>query len=204
MHPDDLPASRPTGLRLVTRRGRWFRFDTTHPDVWGWTPFADPRHRFDSLSGAQRLRYAGRTLRGAARERWDATGRVVSERDGDGWLVELTGEVSVLDLRREATLDVLGVDDRVNTGRLALDRRDDMLLDVCGRLTDLVADWWGPRLHGIQYRSRTTPETSSNLAFFAGAPLRVADACRVAELGDRWVELILRDGFLVDASWAPA
>jgi hypothetical protein len=189
---------------LVEITGSWFRFDRQHPDDWNWTALATPSHRFDSISGQRRLRYAGRTFAGAARERFDVAGRVITALDGDDWAVELAGAVRVVDLRADATLDLLHLDDRINTGRLTLDRRDgDDVLDTCGTLTDRLFGWFGVELSGIVYRSRTTPERSANLAFCQTADLRVVDARRVRDLGERLVELVLRHRFYIDAPFAP-
>lgn len=197
MHPDDLPTDRPTTLGLTTVTGPWFRFDTRAPAGWDWTPFPAPRHRFDSISGRHRLRYAASTVEGAARERFDATGRIVSLDDGSQWVIELSGTLQVIDLRLDDTLDALGLDDRVDTGRLTLDRADgDGMLDTCGTLTDRLVTWFGEDLHGIVYRSRTTPQRSANLAFSATAPLVIESTTRLRQLtDDQLATLVLLHGF---------
>jgi hypothetical protein len=185
VRPADLPDDRPDGLELVRATGPWFRFDRQPPAGWAWDPFPTPRHRFDSISGSHRVRYGGTEFYGAARERFDGSGRVISRSDHDHWLVELTGVLQVADLRFDDTLDALGVDDRVNTGRLALDRRDgDDVLDTCGTLTDRLVGWFGTDVHGIVHRSRTTPQRSTNLAWFAHAPLTVASSVQVRDIDD--------------------
>jgi hypothetical protein len=197
VHPDDLPTDRPATLELTTVTGHWFRFDVKAPAGWAWTPFPSPRHRFDSISGSHRLRYAATMLEGAARERFDATGRIVSIDDGEQWVIELAGTLQVIDLRLDDTLDALGLDDRVNTGRLTLDRaHGDGMLDTCGTLTDRLATWFGDDLHGIVYRSRTTPQRSTNLAFYATAPLTVESTIRLRQLSkEQLATLVVLHGF---------
>jgi hypothetical protein len=135
------------------------------------------------------------TPSGAARERYLATGRYIPPDHASNQLVrlELTRSARVLDLRTEANLDALGVDDRISTSR------EVDVLRACHRLSAAARMWW-PDLDGLLYRSRTTPETSANLAFFslvamgaAGHPLR---SC-VAELD----ELVLLHGFTVGFSY---
>jgi hypothetical protein len=70
-------------------------------------------------------------------------------------------------------------------------------------LTDRLFGWFGVELSGIVNRSRTTPERSANLAFCQTADLRVVDARRVRDLGERLVELVLRHRFYIDAPFAP-
>jgi hypothetical protein len=122
------------------------------------------------------------TMLGAARERYLATGRYIPADHADHHLVrlELARPARVLDLRTEANLDALGVDDRISTGREA------EVQGACHRLSVAARTWW-PDLDGLLYRSRTTPETSTNLAFFSldgmiatARPLRTC----VAELDD--------------------
>lgn len=160
-----LPSHRPSGLRLTTLRHAWYRIDAERPDAWSWRAFPKPRNRFDSADGAFRVRYAGDAQRVAMRERFDETRRVVRAAHLDLQLVELSGAVRVLDLRSDRILDALGLDDQINTSREA------GVWDACHRLADLVQPWFGERCDGIVYRSRTTPERSANLAFFAHAPL---------------------------------
>jgi hypothetical protein len=135
------------------------------------------------------------TPSGAARERYLATGRYIPPDHASHQLVrlELTRSARVLDLRTEANLDALGVDDRISTSR------EVDVLRACHRLPAAARMWW-PDLNGLLYRSRTTPETSANLAFFSlvgmgatGHPLR---SC-VAELD----ELVLLHGFTVGFSY---
>jgi hypothetical protein len=103
--------------------------------------------------------------------------------------LRVTRTLRVLDLRSESNLDALGVDDRINTGK------EEPVLGACHRLADCCRLWWSD-LDGLIYRSRTTPESSANLAFFGseafGITSRRLDSC-TAELDD----LILRHEFTV-------
>jgi hypothetical protein len=172
-------------------RHTWYRLDGTDPADWKWTPFPTPRYRFDSAAGTHRVRYAGQTQRGAMRERFDEVGRVISAGDLDAHLVELSGKVNVLDLRSERTLDALGLDDHINTSRAP------EVWAACQRLADLAVGWFGERLGGIVYRSRTTPQTSANLAFFGPGGL----TCRsLGRLGDQdgLLAACVHDGFTIE------
>lgn len=158
------PVARPTGLRrrsLPTGTELW-RIDTQPPEVWDWAGFSATRNRFDSGAATFRSRYAAMSLHGAARERYLATGRYLPADHQDHHVVRLiaTRPFRALDLRTEANLDALDVDDRISTGR-ELD-----IWDACHRLADAVRHWWND-LDGIVYRSRTTPATSANVAFFS-------------------------------------
>ena len=100
-----------------------------------------------------------------------------------------TRDVRAFDLRAQRNLDVLNLDDQISTGL------HPAVWDTCHRLADAARLWWDD-LDAIVYRSRTTPETSVNVAFFA------ADAFR-AELGlvdrrDLMADLVLRYGFTVN------
>jgi len=112
------------------------------------------------------VRYAAATAVGAARERYRDTGGLIPADHAGHHLVDLTGALTVLDLRREEVLDALGLDDRVSTSR------EPDVWHLCQGLTDLAVASWGDRLAGIVYRSRTTPETSANIAFVAAAGLQ--------------------------------
>ena len=65
----------------------------------------------------------------------------------------------VLDLRTEKNLDVLQIDDQISTGQ-----HPDVWA-TCHRLVDAARRWWTD-IDAIVYRSRTTPESSLNYAFF--------------------------------------
>jgi hypothetical protein len=108
--------------------------------------------------------------------------------------VTLTGRVRALDLRQERVLDELQLDDQISTSRA------DPWWDAAHRLTDAARQWWGDHVEGIVYRSRTTPETSTNLAFFAHAPLAGVSVPLDASVGllDR---LVLARAFTVDFAY---
>lgn len=97
----------------------------------------------------------------------------------------------MVDLRREAILDALGLDDRISTGH------EPDVWEAAQQLSDLVRGWRGQAVHGIAYRSRTTPETSTNVAFFAHAPLlgRSVRLDRARRLAD---QLVVRYCFTID------
>jgi hypothetical protein len=165
--------------------------DREPPDHWTWRAFPAPRYRFDPASGARRVRYAADAPRVAMRERFDEAARVVRRCDRTLHLVELTGPVRVLDLRRDHVLDALGLDDQINTAR-AQD-----VWAACQRLADLVRDWFAERCDGIAYRSRTTPERGTNLVFFEHAPLGARDLGPLIDQTELLVSCVLTDGFIV-------
>jgi hypothetical protein len=173
----------------VTFRHPWYRIDAVEPRSWSWQAYPTPQSRFDSAAGRFRVRYAGQAARTAMRERFDAQRRRLTPADLDLNLIELTGAVRVLDLRRDQTLDALGVDDQISTSR-APD-----VWNACQQLIDRVHDWFGERCHGVVYRSRTTPEHSANLAFFEGAPLSASNLGTLREQPTLLDSCILTDGF---------
>jgi hypothetical protein len=183
---------RPPGLRLVTRRHAWFRLDHQPPRVWRWRGFPAPQHRFDPASGAFRVRYAADSLRAALRERFDAEGRVVSRAHLELRVVQLVGAVTVLDLRQERVLDALGIDDQISTSR-APD-----VWDACHALTDRLETWFPERLHGLVYRSRTTPQRAANLAFLQRAPLTTRDLGPLRAQEALLAAAVTSEGFLVE------
>lgn len=183
--------SRPRGLRLSPIRRPWFRLDSMEPQRWSWRAYPTPRSRFDSANGSTRVRYAGDAPRVAMRERFDGSGRIVAIDDLDLRLVELTGAVSVLDLRREQNLDALGLDDQVSTAR------SPEVWATCQSLVDQVHEWFGARCHGLVYRSRTTPQRSANFAFFDHATLVPRDLGPLGEQEPLLASCVLSDGFAI-------
>jgi hypothetical protein len=177
--------------------GPFYRFDTVPFSRWSSQPHALARFRFDSASGSARVRYAATTAHGAARERYRDSGSYIPPDHSSHYLVTLTGELRVVDLRREATLDALGLDDRISTGL------EPDVWAAAQQLSDLVRQWWGDAVHGLAYRPRTTPETSVNVAFFAHAPLRGRSVRldRNRRLAD---QLIVGSGFTLDFCLAHA
>ena len=170
----------------------WWRIDAAASSDWQWEPFASPRHRFDSADGLRRVRYAARTERAAYRERFADEDRRVSAAHATDHLVEITGRLRVLDLRNEHTLDLLRIDDEANVGRAP------RVLHATQALSDRLVEWYGESLHGVLYRSRTTPSASPNLAFFAGAPIAAIDHGPISGRTATLVRLILRDRFAVE------
>jgi RES domain len=189
-----LPAERPGGLqrRRVRAGTEVWRVEATHPSEWTWAGFAEPRFRFDPVSGKFRTRYAATRLVGAFRERYRATGLVVPPDHAGQYLVRLvaTRSLRVLDLRTERNLDALDVDDQINTGQ------HEVVWGSCQHLADAARAWW-PDLDAIVYRSRTTPSSSVNYAFF-GADGFTHQVWPLAERTDVLIDLVLREGFTVD------
>ena len=194
------PDARPPGLRRRRLRAgtELWRIDSDPPGEWRWTGFPQPRNRFDPESGSFRVRYAATSVAGAARERYAATGRYIPADHGGHHLVRLETirSLLVVDLKTESNLDALGVDDRISTSR------DPEIAAACHRLPDALRSWWpGGQdgeggLDGILYRSRTTPESSSNLAFFALSGFR-ATCRRLSQCSAELDDLVLRHGFTI-------
>ena len=159
-----------------------------------------PRHRFDPLSGRFRIRYAANRPAVAARERFPA--RILTEVDGELWLVRLGDMPSSLYLTHQANLDALGVDDRVSTGRLFVDRaeEDDPLLNTCGQLMDDLYDWWRGQPPPLVYRTRTAP-VGRSIAFTIDAAPKVHEARPLRNATALHVHLVLRFGFIVPDEW---
>ncbi len=158
-----LPDARPHGLRRrsVSAGTELWRVDAKPPAKWGWAGFPSPEYRFDSASGAFRTRYAGTTPLGAFRERYRLSGLVIPEDHRTHHLIRLVASrnLRVLDLRTEKNLDALDIDDQINTSLHA------DVWATCHRLADAVKRWWTD-IDAIVYRSRTSPQTSVNFAFF--------------------------------------
>jgi hypothetical protein len=155
-------------------------------------PYPTPRHRFDSSSRTFTIRYAGDAHRVAMRERFDASGRIVSRAELGLYLIELVGTIRVLDLRHDKNLDALKLDDQISTSRAP---------DVWSAgqtLADRVAEWYGERCHGIVYRSRTIPQRSANLAFFRHAPLAARNLGRLRGQHGLLAACVHSDGFTIE------
>jgi len=103
-----------------------------------------------------------------------------------------TRHLRVLDLRTEKNLDILGVDDQINTGQ------HPDVWDTCHRLVDAVKLWWPEpdALDALVYRPRTTPETSVNYAFFALDAFST-ESWPLGERADVLTNLVLHHGFTV-------
>ena len=194
MYRDAFPAARPTGLR--SRRlpvgTEFWRIDAEPPTSWTWEGFAAPRHRFDPASGAFRTRYASRSIAGAVRERYLDTGLLIPADHADHHLVRLHAQraLRVVDLRTDANLQALGLDDRISTSH------ELVVWEAAHLLADAVRAWW-PDLDGIAFRSRTTPERSFNLAFFSSDAL-AADARPLVDCPDELADLVLHHHLTVD------
>lgn len=194
MYDAPYPLARPPGLRRrsLPAGTELLRIDRTDPAVWDWSGFSTPRYRFDSATGAFRTRYAGSSIHGAARERYLDTGRFIPADHSDHLMIRLTTQrrLRVVDLRTEANLDAIGAEDRINTGH------EGFVWDACHRLADAVRHWW-PDLDGIVYRSRTTPASSYNLAFFSTDAFTV-DSQVLGVCHHELDDLVLHHHFTVD------
>lgn len=191
-----LPEARPSGLRRrrVGAGTELWRVDATRPAQWTWDGFRNPRFRFDPESCAFRTRYSASTLVGAFRERYRPTGLMIPADHAAHRLVRLVAarHLRVLDLRTEANLDVLGIDDQINTGQ------HPDVWDTCHRLADAVKHWWDESfaVDALVYRARTAPETSVNYAFFA-LDAFATESWPLAGRADVLADLVLRHGFTV-------
>jgi hypothetical protein len=184
---------RPKGVRRrsISAGAQWWRIESDDAAKWEWSGFPQPRNRFDPVSGDFRTRYAAASLHGAARERYSGTGRYIPADHAGEHMVHLVAAraLRILDLRSEGNLDALGVDDRINTSR------EGAVMEACHRLAACCRGWW-PDVDGIVYRSRTTPETSANLAFFDGEPFEITSR-RLDSCANELDELVLRHEFAV-------
>lgn len=188
-----LPDLRPVGLRRrrIPVGTEIWRVDALEPSAWTWEGFPEPRYRFDSASGAFRTRYAATTCAGAFRERYRATGNVIPADHCTHQVVRLLAarHLRVLDLRTERNLDAVDVDDQISTGQ------HPDVWDTCHRLADAARRWWDD-LDAIVYRSRTTPETSINFAFFTDGAF-ATESWPLADRIDVLTDIVLRHGFTV-------
>jgi hypothetical protein len=188
------PTDRPVGLRRrsIPAGSDMWRVDATPPVKWDWTGFPEPRYRFDPESGAFRTRYAGASLIGAFRERYRSTGLVIPADHRAHHLVRLVASrnLRVLDLRTERNLDILQVDDQISTGQHS------DIWATCHRLADAVRRWWTD-IDAIVYRSRTTPESSLNYAFFSRDGFKI-ESRPLGKRSDVLTGLVLQEGFTVN------
>lgn len=199
----EFPEQRPPGLRLASTSPVWWRIDTVRPEDWGWDGFSHPRHRFDPPSGRFRVRYAANDPVAAACERFPA--RRIPPAAGDLRLVRLEQPGSALHLTHQANLDVLGLDDRVSTGRLLEpgepgEPRADQLLAVAQRLSDAVFEWWEGRPPPIVYRARTLPSARS-MAFTRWCAWESVAWDFLSEATTLLVRLVTHHGFDVPDAW---
>jgi hypothetical protein len=189
-----LPLRRPPGLasRTVPAGVELWRVEAAAPADWTWNGFPQPRFRFDPVSGAFRTRYAATASEGAFRERYRDTGRTIPADHASQYLIRLvsTRPLRIFDLRTQRNLDALDVDDQISTGQRARVWRQ------CHHLADAARRWW-PDIDAIVYRSRTTPETSVNYAFFAHDAF-AAESWELGSRADVLVDLVLRHDFTVN------
>lgn len=110
------------------------------------------------------------------------------------WVVTLTVTGSALDLRTDDTLDAFGLDDQISTSR------DPRVWETAHALADLHSSRHSSRdrMPGIVYRSRTTPQHNTNLAWFAATPVTVTDAVRLVDRLDLLEAAVTADGFTVE------
>jgi RES domain len=182
------PVRRPVGLRrryIRTGTELW-RLDADAPANWDWEGFPVPRNRFDPASRNFRVRYASRSLVGAVRERYRASGLFVPADHARHHLVQLvaTRDLRAFDLRVQQNLDVLDLDDQISTGQ------HPEVWNTCHRLVDSARIWWDD-LDVVVYRSRTTPATSVNVAFFSTEALQ-AQSWVLIDRADIVADLIFR------------
>jgi hypothetical protein len=128
---------------------------------------------------------------------------MLTEADGELWLVRLGAMPAGLRLTHQTILDALGLDDRVSTGRIDVSRRrqPDPLLNTCGRLVDAVYDWWDGHAPPLVYRTRTMPEVGRTIAFTEWTSPRVVSAGRLRAATALHAYLVLGAGFTVPESW---
>ena len=125
----------------------------------------------------------------------------MTAKDGDLYLVELTVAAPALLLTRQVILDALGLDDRINTGRV--DRpgpRGDALLDTSQSLADAAFDWWHGTPPPLVYRTRSLPSARS-MAFTAAAGIDIVGARPLHEARRLLTVLVGSHGFSVPSAW---
>lgn len=104
-----------------------------------------------------------------------------------------------LHLTHQRTLDALGLDDRINTGRLDVSGGDP-LLAISQTLVDHLWDWWVGRPPPVVYRTRTMPAARS-MAFYEETRWEAVSARPLADAPALLAELVIGHGFDVPASW---
>ena len=145
------------------------------------------------------MRYAANRPLAAVRERFP--GRQLTLSDGDLYLVELAADAAGLHLTHQVILNALGVDDRINTGRIDLPGPGgDPLLDVGQRLADAIYDWWAGAPPPLVYRTRSVPSARS-MAFTVHTGLRPVRARPLRDARHLVAQLVARHGFSAPSSW---
>lgn len=187
-------------MRIAATSPRWWRIDVAAHNEWAWDAFEIPHHRFDPPSGRFRVRYAANDPVAAARERFPA--QRIPAAAAALHLVELDGPPRALHLTRQANVDALGVDDRINTGRLdrPLPGGNDPLLAVCQQLSDAVHDWWESEPPPIVYRTRSVPSARS-MAFTQTCSWQSVRSRHLRDATALLVELVTHHGFDVPDNW---
>jgi hypothetical protein len=137
----------------------------------------------------------------AARERFPS--RTITEADGDHWLMALGPIPPALHLTHQRNLDVLGLDDRVSTGRIVTSGRvdPDLLLETCGFLADAIYDWWHGQPPPLLYRSRTMPAVGRSVAFTGSSSVPTDSIGRLRDARALHAHLVLRARFTVPPDW---
>jgi len=102
--------------------------------------------------------------------------------------------------RRRASSDVEAAFTDMASGRgarsvVCLGASEPDVWDTCHRLADAVKRWWTD-VDAIVYRSRTTPETSVNFAFFADDGFDV-ESWTLGDRMDVLTDLVLYHGFTI-------
>ena len=101
---------------------------------------------------------------------------------------------------------MLGLDDRINTGRLDRplptigDPLGDPLLEVSQQLADSVYDWWRGAPPPIVYRTRTVPAARS-LAFTRSTTWTQVNGRTLRDARALLVALVTHHGFDVPGAW---
>jgi hypothetical protein len=127
----------------------------------------------------------------------------MTEADGDHWLMALGPIPPALHLTHQGNLDVLGLDDRVSTGRIATSGRvdPDPLLETCGSLADAIYDWWHGQPPPLLYRSRTMPAAGRSVAFTGSTSVPTVSTGRLRDARALHAHLVLRARFTVPSDW---
>ena len=124
----------------------------------------------------------------------------MTERHGDLALVRLDDPPACLHLTHQGTLDALGLDDRINTGRLDSPGGADPLLATSQELSDRMWDWWDGVPPPLVYRTRTMPAARS-IAFHQHTTWTAMEARPLREAQALLATLVVHHGFDVPESW---
>ena len=186
-----LPTARPAGLRLTVHRRPWFRLDGQPPSGWGGHPF----RRLGTGSTRQPgcTGFATQVKDNASPCASASTRRVE-------WCRLRTSRFDSSSSPAFSAFSTSGWSATSTpwdwTTRSA--QAEDLRWATCQQLSDRVFAWYGERCQGIVYRSRTTPQRSGNLAFFAHAPLQPVDRGALQDRSGLLASCVLSDGFTVE------